>query len=77
VGFAAAGLSVWAGIRSGLPAVANMGAGFFALLLYLRFFDWWWDWMPGYLFFLIIAAVSIGLLAVFRRLRPQSAEVSI
>ena len=76
-GFAAAGLAVWKGVRAGLTAVANLGAGFFALLLYLRFFHWWWDWMPGYLFFLIIAVVSAGLLAVFRRLRPQAVEATL
>jgi hypothetical protein len=76
-GFAATGLAVWRGVRSGLAAVANLGAGFFALFLYLRFFHWWWDWMPGYLFFLIIALVSVGLLAVFRKLRPRAAEATL
>jgi hypothetical protein len=32
--------------------------------------------MPGYLFFLIIGMVSIGLLAVFRRLRMRMAEAA-
>ena len=72
-GFAAAGLAIWMGIRARLATIANIGAAFFTLLLYLRFYHWWWDWMPGYLFFLIIGSVSIGLLAVFRRLRMRMA----
>ncbi len=68
-GFVAAGLAAWMGIRRRLPHVANPGVAFFAILLYLRFYHWWWDWMPGYLFFLILGLISIALLALFRRLR--------
>jgi len=73
-GFAGAGLSVWMGIRARLAGVANLGAAFFALLLYLRFYHWWWDWMPGYVFFLVISLVSIGMLALFQKLRKQTGE---
>lgn len=73
-GFAAASLAVWMGIRARLAHVANLAAAFFTLLLYLRFFHWWWDWMPGYVFFLIIGLISIGLLALFRKLRTRAAE---
>jgi hypothetical protein len=24
--------------------------------------DWWWDWMPKYLFFLLIALLALGWL---------------
>ena len=73
-GFAAASLAVWMGIRSRHAHVANLGAAFFTLFLYLRFYHWWWDWMPGYLFFLIIGLISIGLLALFQKLRVRVAE---
>ena len=75
LGFLAAGLAIWLGIRSRLAHVANLGATFFALFLYLRFYHWWWDWMPGYLFFLIIGLISIGLLVLFQKLRARVAEV--
>ena len=71
LGQAGTALAVWLGVRKGLPGVVNMGALFFILFLYARFVDWWWDWMPKYLFFLIIAGVSIGLLLVFRALRGR------
>jgi hypothetical protein len=73
-GFAAASLAVWMGIRARLAHIANIAAAFFVILLYLRFFHWWWDWMPGYLFFLIIGLISIGLLALFRKLRTRAVE---
>jgi len=75
-GFAAAGLATWMGIRARLACVANLGAAFFTLLLYLRFYHWWWDWMPGYLFFLVIGLVSIGLLVLFQKLRMRTAEAA-
>jgi hypothetical protein len=75
LGFLAAGLAIWLGIRFRLAHVANLSAIFFALLLYLRFYHWWWKWMPGYLYFLIIGLISIGLLILFQKLRGRVAEV--
>ena len=73
VGFGVGAFTVWLGIRAGFPVAVNLGAGFFTVLLYLRFYHWWWDWMPGYLFFLVIGLISLGLLVVFRRLRSRMA----
>ena len=75
VGFAAAGGTIWLGIRREWNVVVNLGALFFTVLLYARFVHWWWDWMPKYLFFLILGFFSIGLLVVFRRLRGRFGEV--
>jgi len=76
VGFGAAGLAMWMGARGHLPGVVNLGAAFFTVYLYLRFYHWWWDWMPGYLFFLVVGLISIGLLALFRKLRVRTAEAA-
>ncbi|MBK5292970.1 MAG: DUF2157 domain-containing protein [Acidobacteriia bacterium] len=73
MGFAVAGITVWLGIRAGFSIAVNLGAGFFLILLYLRFYHWWWDWMPGHFFFLVIGLISLGLLAVFRKLRARMA----
>jgi uncharacterized membrane protein len=59
------------GVRRQMPSIVNLGAAFFALYLYIRLFQWWWDWMPKYLFFLIIGLISLGLLYVFQRLRKR------
>jgi hypothetical protein len=72
-GLATAGLAMYFGVRRGYPGIVYLGAGFFALYLYIRLSQWWWDWMPKYLFFFIIGLISLGLLYGFHRLRKQSA----
>ncbi len=73
-GFLASALAIWAGIRLSWPEVVNTGNVFFTIFLYTKFFDWWWDWMPKYLFFLIIGLTSMLMLLVFKRLRHTAAN---
>ena len=73
-GFAAGGLALWLGVRRGWAVVAYLAAGFLLILMYLRCYHWWWDWMPGWLFFLLLGLISIALLAVFRILRARVTE---
>jgi len=68
-GFIAAAAAIWLGLRRRLPWAVNIGSAFFAIYLFNRMFSWWWDWMPKYLFFLILGAIALALLAVFRRIR--------
>ena len=77
LGFLATGLAVWLGIRRHWPGVVNLGSTFFVLYLYTKLFDWWWDWMPKYLFFLLLGLVAVLLLLVLRRLRGRDAEVGL
>jgi len=49
--------------------VVNTGMTFFVIFLYTKFYDWWWDIMPKYLFFLVIGLSAVLLLIVFKRLR--------
>ena len=67
-GFALAALAIWAGFRRGDSETTNLGSGFFVLLLYVKLFQWWWDWMPKWAFFLVLGLVAVGLLLVMRRL---------
>jgi len=69
VGFLFSAAAIWAGIRKGWPEVVNTGNVFFTIFLYTKFYDWWWDWMPKYLFFLVIGLTAILMLLVFKRLR--------
>jgi hypothetical protein len=69
IGFAACVGAVWLGIREGWRDAVNVGVAFFVLFLYSRLFDWWWDAMPEYLFFLMLGAISLGVLFALRRLR--------
>jgi uncharacterized membrane protein len=69
LGFILAGLAIWAGIHRRWREVTNLGCTLFVILLYTKFFDWWWVWMPKYLFFLILGLIAIGLLVLLRKLR--------
>lgn len=71
-GFACSALAIWLGIKRSWPEVVNTGNVFFTIFLYTKFFDWWWDWMPKYLFFLIVGLTAILMLLVFKRLRNSS-----
>jgi uncharacterized membrane protein len=73
IAFGTAALTIWLGIRHNLSGTVNLGAAFFTVFLYSKFVDWWWDWLPKYLFFLLVGAIAIGLLMAFRRLRDQIA----
>lgn len=70
-GFVLAAAVIALGIRRRWAGVTNLGATFFVLYLYTKFFDWWWDWLPKYLFFLLLGLVAIGLLLVLQRLRSS------
>jgi uncharacterized membrane protein len=74
LGFLVAGLAAWLGIRRHWPGMVNLGSTFFVLYLYTKLFDWWWDWMPKYLFFLLLGLVAILLLLVLRRMRGTAGE---
>ena len=68
-GFLLSALVIWLGIIRGWPEVVNTGNVFFVIFLYTKLYQWWWDWMPKYLFFLVIGLTAILMLLVFKRLR--------
>ncbi len=70
-GFVCSGLAIWIGVRNTWPEVTNTGNVFFTIFLYTKFHDWWWDWMPKYLFFLVIGLTAILMLFMFKRLRSS------
>lgn len=71
MGFVLSAGAIWLGARRRWPEVVNTGATFFVIFLYTKFFDWWWDVMPKYLFFLVIGLTAVLLLVVMRRLRAS------
>ena len=73
LGFAIAGAAIWLGLRHRMREAAYLGAALFIVLLYLKFFDWFWDWMPKYLFFLVVAVVATGAVIALTRLRATLA----
>jgi hypothetical protein len=75
LGFAVSGVAIWLGLRQRMREAAYLGAGLFIVLLYLKFFDWFWDWMPKYLFFLVVAVVATGAVIALKHLRSTLATV--
>ena len=69
LGFVLSALAIWLGLRRHWADVVNTGNVFFVIFLYTKMFDWWWEIMPKYLFFLIIGLTAILFLLIFRRLR--------
>lgn len=73
-GFVGSAVLIWLGTRRDDRKLFNLGATFFLLFLYTKIFDWWWAWLPKWLFFLIVAAVAVGLLLALGRLRRRGQE---
>ena len=69
LGFLVPAAAIAAGLWRRWGDVVYLAATFFVIHLYARFFDWWFDWMPKYLFFLILGLAAVGALAVLMRLR--------
>lgn len=68
LGFASALVAVWLGIKKQWSHVVNTGNVFFILFLYTKFFDWWWQWMPKYIFFFLIGLTAVLALLIFKRI---------
>lgn len=73
LGFLGTAALIWHGTRNRWSEVVNTGVTLFVIFLYTKLFDWWWDAMPKYLFFLLMGLTAILLLLVFKRLRKVSA----
>ena len=73
-GFVASSLIIWLGARQSWQDTVNTGIVFFVIFLYTKFFDWWWEIMPKWLFFLLIGLTAILILLTLRRLRGQGGQ---
>jgi len=69
LGFAGTAFIIWYGARRQWPGVVNTGVTLFVVFLYTKLFDWWWDAMPKYLFFLLLGLIAVLLLVMLQRFR--------
>jgi uncharacterized membrane protein len=74
LGFGGTAAAIWLGIRRRWPHVVNTAVTLFVVLLYSKFFDWWWESMPKYLFFLVLGLAAVLFLLVMKRLRVAAAN---
>lgn len=72
IGFGLSSIAIWFGLKNNFPEVVNTGNIFFTIFLYTKFYDWWWDWLPKYIFFLLIGLSAILILLIFKRLRNST-----
>lgn len=69
IGFAGSVGLIAIGIRYSLNDIVNTASIFFVIFLYTKIYDWWWEWMPKYLFFLLVGLIAVLILFIFKRLR--------
>jgi len=73
-GFIFSAAAIWIGLKKNWIDVVNCGNVFFVIFLYTKFYDWWWEAMPKYIFFFIIGLTAILALLVFKRLRRAASH---
>lgn len=64
-------VAIGVGIRRGSTDTLAIGGVFFSVALFIKYVDWWWDWMPRFLFFLVVGATALVLLWLFGRVRAR------
>jgi hypothetical protein len=72
IGFIVSAGVIWWGARAGWSEVVNTGLTFFVIFLYTKFYDWWWEIVPKFVFFLIIALTAILFILVMKRVRAAA-----
>ncbi len=68
-GFVLSAAVIALGIHRHWAEVVNTANVFFVIFLYTKLYDWWWEWLPKYVFFLIVGITAVVFLFVFMRLR--------
>jgi uncharacterized membrane protein len=74
-GFVLGAAGIWFGIRAGWSEVVQVATGFLVIFVFAKCFDWWWDWMPRYLFFLLLGGLAVAVLVVLGRIRARQRRV--
>jgi hypothetical protein len=67
----ASATTVTVGIRRRWPEAVYIAAAALTLFIVTRFVDWFWDALPRFVFFFLLAAAAFGWLIVLRRLRVR------
>ena len=57
------------GVREGSKGITAVGTVFLSIFLLFRLHDWFWDYLPKWLFFLLVGGLAFGTLLLLRRLR--------
>ncbi len=71
LGFVGTLTAVGVGIRQQWLETTRTAMVLFALFFYVKLFDWFWDFLPKYLFFFILGLTALGFLVLLRRIRDR------
>jgi len=63
-------------VRRHWRETVNASAVLLTVFLLTRFVDWFWEALPRYVFFLLLAAIAFGWLLIMRRIRARLARGS-
>ena len=63
---------LWRALRAGDGPGVTIVAGMLALFLFVRYVDWFWDLLPAWAFFLVIAAAAFASIGLLRRVRRHA-----
>jgi hypothetical protein len=63
---------VWMGLRRRQRETVTIAAILLALFLLTRYVDWFWDVVPAWAFFLVLAGLAFSALALLKRLRARA-----
>ena len=74
-GFVLGAAGIWFGVRAGWREVVQAATGFLVIFTFAKCFDWWWDWMPRYLFFLLLGGLAVAVLVILGRIRARQRRV--
>ena len=74
LGFIFSAIAIYIGIKQNLKEVTTTANIFFTIFLYTKFYDWWWEIMPKYLFFLLVGLSAVLILMVLKRYKRSSNE---
>ena len=72
LGFVVGGAVVAWGVKERTSDLANGGMIFLTILCLVKAVDWWWEWMPRWLFFLVLAGFAIAVMLGLKRIRAAT-----
>jgi hypothetical protein len=62
---------IWIGLRWRQRETVLIASMVLAVFLLIRYIDWFWDVVPAWAFFLVLAVLAFSALALLRRLRAR------
>jgi hypothetical protein len=76
--FVAAAIALlWRALRTSDPRGATIVAVALALFILVRYVDWFWGWIPAWVFFMVLAGMAFASIALLRRVRRRTEAEAI